>query len=431
VTLRAALDRTLLLMRDHVAETASDADLLRALTGTQIVLAGDGASLSGHAAQSAFITAALLMARSGHMVYLDAPDMELVLPQPPLEKARLVTGLLDLGDDLLPGVSFSTGTPLGEADLAVIVGDARWQGAARHVIRPGASDWAGWFGVRAADSGWTATTWPIGALAAAAFAAGEAFKSAMRRLSAHALRAKVFEDTFAASAEGRLELAPTATPKATDLLNFDCISGGAITHAALYSLARVPGVRGCARVIEPQTSDISNMNRYALLRRSRCGGGKAEDLATFDLAIDIEPVPCRYEPSAAAALGPLAPVVLIGADDIPTRWEVQRAWPEWLGVGSTTHYTLVASFHRRGVGCAGCLHPVNEPVDGNIPTVAFVSFWAGLLLAAYHLRHVGGEDAMAEQHLCFTPVRPASASFGPVTPIAACPIGCAGERPER
>ena len=428
MTLRDALDRTVLLMRDHVAATASDDALLRALTGTEVVLVGDEGSLSGHAAQTSFATAAQTMARSGHAVYLDAPDVELVLPQPPLEEARLVSGLLHLGEDLLPGVAFRTGTPPRELDLAVLVGDAPWQGAARQVIRLGASDWAGWFGNGTGASGWSATAWPVGALTAAAFAAGEAFKCAMRKLAAHAVCADVFEDTFAASADGRSELAPAATPKATDLRRFDCVSGGAITHAVLYALSRVPGAHGRARVIEPQTSDLSNMNRYMLLRRSCCGTAKADHLAALALGIKIEAVPSRYDTTTARALGPLAPAVLVGADHIPTRWAVQRAWPKWLGVGSTTHYSLVASFHRRGLGCAGCLHPVDHPADGDIPTVAFVSFWAGLLLAAYYLRHLVGQDAfLAEQHVSFTPMRSTSASFGPVAPIAACPVGCKGE----
>jgi len=236
----------------------------------------------------------------------------------------------------------------------------------------------------------------------------------------------VFRDTFAVSADAEFELAPTSTPKATDLRRFDCVSGGAIIQAVLYTFARLPGAHGNARVIEPQTSDLSNLNRYMLLRRSRRDSAKAVDLAAGALGgLNIDPTVSRYEPATVAGLHPLAAAVLIGVDHIPTRWEVQRAWPEWLGVGSTTHYSLIVSFHCHDLGCAGCLHPVDEQIGGNIPTVAFVSFWAGLLLSVCYLRHLAEDDTpVHEQHVSFTPIRPSSARYGPVTRLPTCPAQC-------
>jgi hypothetical protein len=74
--------------------------------------------------------------------------------------------------------------------------------------------------------------------------------------------------------------------------------------------------------------------------------------------------------------------VLVGVDDIPTRWFVQRQKPAWVGVGATSHAFVVVSDHLPGHPCAGCVHPLD---DGNpleeIPTIGFVSLWAGLLLA--------------------------------------------------
>jgi hypothetical protein len=78
--LRAALDRSLLLMRDEVYESADDATLLRVLTGTRVALIAGGPNIASHAAQTAFITAAMLMARSGHQVYLVAPNIPIVGP---------------------------------------------------------------------------------------------------------------------------------------------------------------------------------------------------------------------------------------------------------------------------------------------------------------------------------------------------------------
>ncbi|MFM9701341.1 hypothetical protein, partial [Streptomyces europaeiscabiei] len=65
MSLREALDRTLLLMRDEVRADVPDTVLMEALTGTRIALIGDQTNLASHAAQTAFVTAAILMARSG------------------------------------------------------------------------------------------------------------------------------------------------------------------------------------------------------------------------------------------------------------------------------------------------------------------------------------------------------------------------------
>ena len=106
MTLREGLDRTLMLMRDYLSPSASDNDLLRALTGTEVALISDERAVSCHAGQCAFVTVALLLARSGHTVYLMAPDVALLHSQPPMRGDRLIASLLETGLDLLPSVSF-------------------------------------------------------------------------------------------------------------------------------------------------------------------------------------------------------------------------------------------------------------------------------------------------------------------------------------
>jgi hypothetical protein len=187
-------------------------------------------------------------------------------------------------------------------------------------------------------------------------------------------------------------------------------------------LARVSGVDGRARVIEPDTADTGNLNRYMLLRRSRLKEHKARDLAAIlaGSGLTIEAVPKRYEPDRL--LLPLAASVLVGVDDIPTRWLVQRAGPDWLGVGATTHWSAMASFHMQGLGCAECLHPTDDPGNAPIPTVAFVSFWAGLLTASYFLRHRAGQTVpISEQQIYLTAPRPEHPSWSAVPKRPGCP----------
>ena len=141
-----------------------------------------------------------------------------------------------------------------------------------------------------------------------------------------------------------------------------------------------------------------------LLVHSHLEECKAHDLAAIcqGTGLEIEPINERYEQRYVRSKK-LAVSVLVGVDDIPSRWLVQRANPEWLGIGATTHWSAMASFHQLGLGCAEYLHPVDDPNDAPIPTVAFVSFWAGLLTAAYFIRHLSGNLRATEQQTYVTP----------------------------
>lgn len=433
VTLREALDRTLLLMRDEVHGTVTDDELIAALTGLRVALIADATNIASHSAQTAFVTAAMLMARSGHRVHLMCPPVDLAGPQPPLGRGDLVEELTRAGTDLLPGYAFAPKPPAGEVDIAIALGDSAISVRAARYIRLNAVDWGGRLGDGAANGSWDADLWPLGGMAAAGLAAAEAFKISMRRLTHVARNPSRMETVFAPAHNAAFALAPERTPMVRRIGAFDCISGGAIVNAILYALARVPDVEGCARVIEPEKADTSNLNRYMLLRRSHLNKDKAHNLASVlaGSGLTIEPVPKRYESGQLPLLLPLATAVLVGVDDIPTRWLVQRAGPDWLGVGATTHWSAMASFHKRGLGCAECLHPADDPGSAPIPTVSFVSFWAGLLTATYFLRHLAGQPApISEQQIYVTALRPEHPSWSPVPKRRGCP-SCAVLREPR
>lgn len=421
MTLAVALDRTLLLMRDEVGQGPADGVLLDALTSTTVALVADAQTLASHAAQAAYVTAALLMARSAHRVFLVAPDLELVGPQSPLTLGKLISGLAEVGRDLLPGVEFSVGAPATVVDLVVAFGMTSTELPGLRRIRVNADPWMGalepWDGARP----WEASWWPMGGLAAGALAAGEAFKCAMLKLLPYALNPGMTAAVFAPIDRVRVELAPAGTPYARDLGQVDFISGGAINSSALYVIGRLPSVGLKGRVIEPDSFALSNLNRYPLMRASHDGLAKADTLvAQFAASVGLKPVPHRF-PSAETE-GPMAPVVVVGVDDIPTRWEVQRTWPDWLVVGATTHWSAMASVHEPGQACAQCLHPEDEPVDAPIPTQACVSFWSGLLMVAYLARRAAARHIPdADQQVFTTVFRPEAAVWGAVGVRPACP----------
>src|SRR5882724_1278960 len=125
----------------------------------------------------------------------------------------------------------------------------------------------------------------------------------------------------------------------------------------------------------------------------------------------------------------MAPYVLVGVDDIPSRWQVQRCTQGILIVSGTSHFSISASCHGPGEPCCGCQHPVDDP-DGPtaIPTVSFISFWAGLAMAVRLIRRVvGASYSLDRQHLWLTPLRmdqPHAAVWSPVAPRKDCPVQC-------
>jgi hypothetical protein len=423
-TLRQALDRTLLLMRDELTDAVSDDVLLDALVHTEIALVADRSNLLSHSAQTAFATAAMLMARSGHRVYLLAPDLPMRGVQPPLQFGPLRSALMGMGADILPGITFFSDTVPDCVDLQILFGDSAPAIRARRTMSISANKWSGFlqsspFGV------WPNQDWPLGGLATAALAAAEAFKVAMCKLLPFARDRENFILRFSQTEKTSFALAPESTDAVTDLGAFDCISAGAITNAVLYSLFRILGVRGRARTMDDDKGDVSNLNRYLLLRYSQHSGRKSDVLAMQRFNdLQITPVPARYGSETHHLLNTFSPYVIVGVDHIPTRWLVQRAKPVWLGIGATTHWSAMASFHAKGLPCAGCLHPRYGGEDVNaIPTVAFVSLWAGLLVATYFLSAKAEQPAtLNRQHVYLTALRPELPWYSPIAFHSACPV---------
>lgn len=420
--LRKSLDRTLLLMRDELRGDAPDEALLEALTCTEVALVADGETLASPAAQSAFITTALLCARSGHKVYLQAPDVALAGIQPPLTGKSMVRALLEIDGRIVPRRCFESRAPSGPVDLEIRLGASGSACASKGQLTITAAPWSTSLSSRNAATAWPRDlVWPLGAMAGAALVSAEAFKCAMRKLRNFARDVKLFDEFFRPIVDSTFALAPLGSSTPTDLGGFDLISGGAITNGMLYALSRIPNVRGVGRIIEPDIADTTNLNRYMLLLTDGVDQAKAPHLAGLKLGgLALKPLPWRFENESS--LGSLAGRVLVGVDHIPTRWAVQRAQPRWLGIGATTHWSAMASFHVPGSPCAGCLHPRDDPAEGPIPTVAFVSFMAALLQITFFLRAIAG-DAIEERQVYVTLPRPEVVWRSVITQHPACPVG--------
>jgi hypothetical protein len=432
-----ALDRTLALMRDHIGDVASDGELLAELSRCKVVVVADCANAASRQGQVALITAALLCARTGADVCIVADEVPLVGLHPPLRGSRLLEGLVEVGGDLIPGSAIKIGEQAsrGRADLCVLIGDTpRPQRiGAELTVRTCGDTWSGsLLPANEVGESWVRVHGPFGAMTSAALVAAEAYKLVMRRLrNASKVSSDVFDMMFGPSPRAAVRLAALDMSGPSELGEVDFISGGAVTHAALYALSRIEGVTATGRVIEPEIYDLPNLNRYTLMRRSDVTLGKARHLADLDLGgIRLEPIARRYDETLQRTLGKLADSVLVGVDHIPSRWTAQAHARDWLGVGGTEHYDTMVSFHDDGTPCAACLHHSDGEIDPRAPTVAFVSFWAGLWLAALYVRHkIGQQPTLAEQVVLTTMLRPDlgyAVATMPVPRRSDCRLSCDG-----
>jgi hypothetical protein len=427
VTSEHALDRTARLVRaDLFGQGVSTAQVIDGLMGTTVLIHADETDLSSPAGQTALCALFGQVAMMGIGIELDIPDMPLLVPQPPLTGTRLRPALLDYGNDLIPGAHCGTGQRT--ADLTFTLGATTAPNPL--VVRVTGGAWSCAIGVagQTPPQPWMGS-WPVGALLAAASAAPEALRAAVRKIATATGREPTAEFHTLPGRSVTVDLSSRAIPPGSlDVGPVDVISGGAITNAAIYALLRIPRLSVALRIIEPETIDITNLNRYPLGRRSDEGKAKTAVLENYSRGtVKISGVVGRFDESWPARLGSLAPRVLIGADQIPARWAAQLAEPQWLQVTGTSHFLAMASTHHSDGPCAGCAHPKDEPGSDPIPTISFVSLWAGILQALDLLNDASRNATAGHYAICY-PFGLGGGSHaiiqGRLSPAAGCPVSC-------
>ena len=391
----AALDRTLRLIHLDLLPDAPQGAVLAALEGTRVRLRASPANVASPAGQTAVVTTLLLLNELGFSVSLDLPDTQLAIRQPPLRGTRLRSAIEAASDDLL--------TPLSSgdhADIEVAFGDSPQTPRCR-VIRVEATDWT--CRVTAGESvpGRLTGAQPFGASFAAVAATAEVFRITMASFSERSRNALLPEHNTSVAGDVILQL-PELVWLQLNLGRVDVISAGALSTALLYLLLRVPGLQARLRVVDDDEAAEDNLNRYLLLTRDFLGRRKVDVLASFQTRdLVIEPVAARLTEETVSQLRPLAERVVVGVDDIPSRWLAQKHAPNWVGVAGTTHFETIVSEHQPGSACAACLHPyVDEGPDEPIPTISFVSAFAGFMLA-YRLARAAAQTPHLDATLAY------------------------------
>lgn len=414
-----ALARTTLLLNHELfSGLADERALADALVSTTVRLEADEEALGCRAGQTAVVTAFCLIARLGISVELAMPNVPILDVVAPLRRDRLVDALVELGADLVPGALVRVERGVVDDTFAI--------GAVTNnpgVVRVAVSDFACEL-VRTGETLRCAGERPYGGFAAGASIAPIALEAAMARLERAAGRPVRHPRPTPGPPVGvdLLSIFPGLDRVACDLGQIDFVSGGAITHGALFCLLRVPDLRLSARVIEEQRAELSNINRYGLLRASDDGRVKIEQLESVAArGIRLTGVRELFTKATRAGLLPLADRVLVGVDDVEARWWVQEENPSWLAVGATGNHLAQLTTHAPGSPCAGCIHSTPLP-ERVIPTISFVSFWAGLLQACALVA-----AAPAGQNIVVYPFALGSATAIGLFPLgfnSRCPIAC-------
>ena len=420
-----ALQRTALLVElDIFGPGADHHRIIDGLRATTARIIADRPNVDTPAGQTALVTLYAQLAMMGLQIDLDVPVTGLRAEQPPLRGSDLLSGLLAYSADLLPGGS---ARPSATPDVTFALGDTA---APAGAVRVSGTDWTAAVGELLPGLRWQGTG-PAGAMAAATAAAAEGLRAAVPRIAEY-LGRPASQDPRWCTRPGRhvgLDLSNYQTGGHAAIGEVDMISGGAITNAALYALLRMPAVTAALRIIEPDLLALPNLNRYALALSSMLGWPKTRALKAFETPrISITGSAETFDTAAATRLAPLAQRLLVGVDHIPSRWAAQReATASWICVGASSHDYVLVSAHPPGSACAGCVHTRDEDIAGDIPTISFVSFWAGLVQALELTADAGGRSPAWSRSTHIWPFgldNPRGIHQFVQDPAARCPVGC-------
>lgn len=427
-----ALARTTRLINQQIFDGHADENAIAAgLTGTTVRLIANEQNLTSRAGQAALATTFQLIARTGIGIELLAHDTPLRSPvPPPLRAPRLRAALLDLGQDLIPGTTLRTQPQ--HVDLTIAFGDSPTNDP--HALRAEATD----LGYRITPASGAASRitsqYPLGGLAAAAALAAIALDAALPNIEAAAGIRRSSRPQPPPGPPVDIDLRtlfPTLQPGPHDLGPIDVISAGAITNALLSVLSWIPQLSANIRIFDDDTAALHNLNRCLQFRASDTDPSrkKVDVLQQQSTqALQITGIPRRFTQHDTATIN-LAPHVLVGADDIKTRWHVQESWPAHLYIGATTNNEAILTTHQPGQPCAGCAHPDANTPPGAIPTISFISYWAGLLQASALL--TAASPPAAHRLAVYPFALGGDAWWNPsqMNHSANCPVGCAAPRP--
>jgi Prokaryotic E2 family C/ThiF family len=213
---------------------------------------------------------------------------------------------------------------------------------------------------------------PFGAGAAACLAAANIFRALFVSGSGDLLDENAAFSTWSGERSDGNDGPPL--PEQVQLPSDAVLVGlGAVGHGVLWALGRSP-LAGRLQLVDPETVELSNLQRYVLGQRSDDRHPKTEIAKSALATTGLEPV---SHPSTWAEFvardGYDWPLVLVGLDSARDRRAVQAALPGWVANAWTQPGDLGVSVRSRFGGegaCVSCLYLPSGPAPNEDELVA-------------------------------------------------------------
>ncbi|MFI9811744.1 E2 ligase fold family C protein [Saccharothrix variisporea] len=193
---------------------------------------------------------------------------------------------------------------------------------------------------------------PFGAGAAACFAAAAIFRSVLMGEPD-----PVPDDLTVSCLDGIDPIAPKVPENGWALPGSTVLVGcGAVGQAAVWALGRSP-LRGDLDLVDHESVELSNIQRYVLTTRADENAGKAElTAATPTVGLTFHSHPEEWA-SFTAAHGYRWETALVAVDSAAARRAVQASLPRWIANAWTQPGDLGVSTHAFLTGaCLSCLY---------------------------------------------------------------------------
>jgi len=405
------LPRTTLLVRDHLLANPAEVDVPRAFANTTVGVALDASQLVHPGFVVALETLRVLMAGMcvGMRVEVRGGGGPIRLG-PPFRQGDWLDALAEYRSEAC--APMSTGRLDSGCTLRIGLGvsDDRLD------FELAADQNASWLRGSGAGPAWPRATIWSGA-GSAVLAAAEVYKRILTGLGA-----AVRQDSDVAPVRDFLLRFPDPSLSLAHG-RVGMVSAGAITNSAMFLLARA-GIELQLDLWDGDTLKLDNFNRYPLFDVRQLDMLKVDALASLELPLlTVNPIPRDFDSRETADAG----IFVVGADRIMPRWEVARRRPATAIVGSTDHYLTLNSIHWSDRdGCPACLHPHDDGINGDVPTVSFVSFAAGLEVARLVAQPPEGASWYALTRTWLRPDVELARRTGSVPRNPECPLRCGG-----
>lgn len=253
----------------------------------------------------------------------------------------------DLARAVNPNISITT-----SADIGISIGATK--SPFRETIYAGSKAWDAHVGTTKPHPTGNSSV-PYGAGAAACFACANVF----RRLFLPGWPDSADEELVFSTFEFRRRA--TELPRGRALMKEPVVlvGAGAIGNGTLWALAR-SSLIGTIHVVDPETIELSNLQRYVLGKRTD------EDAPKVDVArcafkhstLDLIPHPTTFA-EFASEVGHDSPSLLLALDNGRDRRAAQASLPRWIANSWTQPGDLGVSVHPNfvdGGACVSCLY---------------------------------------------------------------------------